>query len=220
MSLSIVCRILAALLPFFVGEAVAQKADPAAIAKINREVFNALHGTTYVEAKPQFTDGKLWNCYTEFGAIERDWAYKQGDHIRVGGSFSVAKQQGTIAILLKVILHDIDVRVIPAAYVPNPPATAYFIFGNSTTKDAVVSSSPSDIPGAIFVVLRPDNIFKPLLNDFSRGKVMIAFARKKGGTDIVVPIDTRVVETKADGSRVRSMKPHSDFLECMSTLIN
>lgn len=219
-SLSIVCRTLAALLPVFVGNAVAQKVDPATVAKVNRELLSAMQGTISVEAKPQFSDGRLWSCILEFGAIERDWLYKQGAHIRVGGSFGVAKQQGTIGIMLKVLLHDIDVGTAPVTFVPSPPASAYFISGNSTTKEDVVSAHQSDVPGAIFVVLRPENTFKLVLDGFTRGKVGIAFARKKGSSDIQVAIDTTVVETKGDGSRVRSEQPELEFLNCVKKLIN
>jgi hypothetical protein len=216
----IVYRILAALIPaVFVGEVAAQQVDPAAIAKVNREVLTSLQGTNFVETKPQFADGRLWACVVEFSTIERDWLYKQGAHIRVGGSFGVANQRGEIGVLLKVILHDIDVRTAPATFVPSPPASAYFTSGNSTTKDDVVSAYPSDIPGAIFVVLRPENTFKLMLDGFTRGKVGIAFARKKGSSDIPVAIDTTVVETKGDGSRVRSEQPKLDFLDCVKKLI-
>jgi hypothetical protein len=211
----IVYRILAALIPaVFVGEVAAQQLDPAAIAK----VLTSLQGTNFVETKPQFADGRLWACVMEFSAIERDWLYKQGAHIRVGGSFGVANQ-GEIGVVLKIILYDIDVRTAPATFVPSPPASAYFTSGNSTTKDDVVSAYPSDIPGAIFVVLRPENMFRLMLDGVTRGKVGIAFARKKGNSDIQVAIDTTVVETKGDGSRVRSEQPQLDFLDCVKKLI-
>jgi hypothetical protein len=215
----IVYPILAALIPaVFVGEVAAQQVDPAAIAKVNREILTRLQGTKSVEAKPQFVDGRLWACVVEFSVIERDWVYKQGAHIRVGGSFGVANQ-GKIGVMLKVILHDIDVRTLPVTFVPSPPASAYFTSGNSTTKDDVVSAYPSDIPGAIFVVLQPENALKLILDGFTQGKVGIAFARKKGSSDIQMAIDTTVVETKDDGSRVRSKQPQLAFLDCVDKLI-
>ena len=54
--------------------------------------------------------------------------------------------------------------------------------------------NPSDVPGAIFVVLKMDPTFKIITEDLIRGKLSIAFARTKGGSDIQSTIDTNVVE--------------------------
>ena len=53
--------------------------------RVARQVLEALQGTISVEAKPQFAEGQLFGCTVEFNAIERDWIYKQGAHIRIAG---------------------------------------------------------------------------------------------------------------------------------------
>ena len=56
--------------------------------RVARQVLEALEGTISVEAKPQFAEGQLFGCTVEFNAIERDWIYKQGAHIRIAGGFA------------------------------------------------------------------------------------------------------------------------------------
>jgi hypothetical protein len=136
--------------------------------RVARQVLEALQGTISVEAKPQFAEGQLFGCTVEFNAIERDWIYKQGAHIRIAGGFALIYAQKKLGVTLKVILHDIDLRTLN--YTPSPPASAYFVSGNSTTKSAVVGSYPSDVPGGIFVILHMDT-FKIITEDLTRGKL-------------------------------------------------
>jgi hypothetical protein len=185
--------------------------------RVARQVLEALEGTISVEAKPQFAEGQLFGCTVEFNAIERDWIYKQGAHIRIAGGFALIYAQKKLGVTLKVILHDIDLRTLN--YTPSPPTSAYFVSGNSTTKSAVVGSYPSDVPGAIFVVLQMNPTFKIITEDLTRGKLAIAFARTKGGSDIQVTIDTNVVETSNNGQRTRSPKAALDFLDCSNSLL-
>jgi hypothetical protein len=72
---------------------------------------------------------------------------------------------------------------------PSPPATAYFVSGYTTTKDEVVLSEKSETPGALFTVLKAEQTLKVLAEGLARNKVVIAFARRLGGTDIQVSID-------------------------------
>jgi hypothetical protein len=61
-----------------------------------------------------------------------------------------------------------------------------------------VGEYPSDTPGAIFVVFQPEPTF-PILAAGVGDKITIAFARKRDGMDVLLPIDTTVVETKPGG---------------------
>jgi hypothetical protein len=175
-------------------------------------------GTLSAEAQPNFTDGRLIGCTVVFGALAKDFTYMQGGYITVNGSFGIRSVQGELGATLKVVVHDTDPRT--NSFTPSPPASAYFVSGNKTTKDAVVSNISSDTPGAIFVVLRPETVLPILMEGLERSKVTIAFARKRGGMDILLPIDTSVAETKPDGQRTHSPKALLDFYECSSELIN
>jgi hypothetical protein len=175
-------------------------------------------GTLDVEAKSNFADGKLNGCVVEFNVLARDWVYKQGAYITIGGSFGVMRAGGqTLGAVLKVVLHDLDPGTM--RFTPSPPVSAYFVSGNSTTKNAVVGSYPSDVPGAIFVVLQMDPTFSVILEGLSKDKVSLAFARKKGGSDIVVLVDPSVVKTAASGERTHlPYHAASEFADCAKLL--
>jgi hypothetical protein len=136
-----------------------------------------------------------------YGALAKDFTYKQGGYIAVNGSFGLMSAKGQPAVSLKVVVHDIDPRT--NSFTPSPPASAYFVSGNKTTKDAVVGQYPSDTPGAIFVVLRPETVL-PILMEGVGEKIVIAFARRQGGMDVQLAIDTSVAETKPNGERIHS----------------
>jgi hypothetical protein len=175
-------------------------------------------GTLSAEAQPIFKDGRLNGCTVVFGALAKDFTYKQGGYITVNGSFGIMNAKGELGATLKVIVHDTDLRT--NSFTPSAPVSAYFISGTKTTKSAVVGQYPSDTPGGIFVVLRPETVLPILMEGLQRSKVTIAFAREQGGTDIQLPIDTSVVETKPNGERVRSPKALLDFSACSSELID
>jgi hypothetical protein len=174
-------------------------------------------GTLDTEAQPVFADGRLDGCTVVYGALAKDFAYKQGGYIKVNGSFGVMNIKGVPGAYLKVVLHDVDPRTI--SFTPSPPASAYFVSGTKTTKSAVVGQYPSDTPGAIFVVLKLETILPIMMEGLERSKVTIAFARKQGGMDILLPIDTSVVETKPDGQRTHSPKAVLDFYACSNELL-
>jgi hypothetical protein len=174
-------------------------------------------GTLSAEAQPVFADGRLEGCTVVYGALAKDFTYKQGGYITVNGSFGLMSVRGELAATLKVVVHDTDPRT--NRFTPSPPASAYFVSGTKTTKNAVVGQYPSDTPGAIFVVLRPETVL-PILMEGVGDKIVIAFARTQGGMDIQLPIDTSVAETKPNGQRVHSPKAAMDFLQCSKELLN
>jgi hypothetical protein len=154
----------------------------------------------------------------EFNNIAQDWTYKQGGFIRIGGSFGLMSASNKVAVTLKVILNDIDLKTMNLT--PSPPADAYFIGNDFTTsKSSKVASYPSDAPGAIFVVFQLEPTFELVVKGVSGDKVTIAFNRTIGGSDIQVPIDTSVVETSGDGKRKRSPQTETDFFACSRQLL-
>jgi hypothetical protein len=139
--------------------------------------MSAILGTTSVEAKPNFAGGQLEGCTIEFRVLAQDWVYKQGAYIAVTGHFgvySLSQRKDTLHVVLKVYLHDVE--PIKMTFTPSPPAAAYFVSGNTTTKAAIVGAKQSDTPGAIFVILKPET-FKVLADGLERDKVIIAFTQ-------------------------------------------
>lgn len=198
------------------GPTVAQ--DRGVMDRLTRDNLKSMLGTISVEAQPNFAGGQLDGCSIGFNVLAQDWAYKQGAYIKVSGAFGLmSARQGGVAVVLEVIVHDIDARTMNAT--PSAPASAYFISGDTTTKDAIVGSYPPDVPGAIFVVSRLEPTFSIIVHGLSADKVAIAFARNKGGTDVPVLIDTSVEETATNGKRTHSPKAAMDFADCAKTLM-
>jgi hypothetical protein len=197
------------------GQSLAQ--DAATAQRMARQGLAHMVGTTSVEAQPYLVNGRLNGCTIVFTALAQDWAYKQGGYIAVSGNFGLLGGKPPLAVSLKVVLHDLDLRTM--ILTPSPPATAYFVSGNTTTKNEVVLSETSDTPGALFTVLKAEQSFRVLVEGLKQDKVTIAFARRLGGTDIQLPIETTVVETSATGQRTRSPKASVEFSECAHQLI-
>jgi hypothetical protein len=185
--------------------------------QLNRESLLPMLGTISVEVTPNFTDSRVDGCSIGFRTLAQDWIYKQGAFIAVSGGFGVMTIKGTYAAYLKVTVHDVDPRTMQ--FTPSPPAGAYFVAGNTTTKNAIVGSIPSDEPGTIFVVSHVGPTFPVFSKGLADGKVTIAFARKKDGSDVVVAIDTNVVDTAPNGQRKYSDQISTDFLKCAQTLL-
>jgi hypothetical protein len=198
-------------------DALAQTGDNSIDSAVIEHRLRAMLGTMSVAAEPSFANGELSGCTIGFNAMALDRVYKQSAYIWVRGAFGVMAVKEKLATILKVTLHDVDPRT--AESTPSAPTSAYFISGNATTKNAVVGSYPSDTPGTIFVVSNIDPTFSVISEGLLRDKVTIAFARKKGGTDIGLVIDTSVTATAENGQRTHSPQASADFAKCIKTLL-
>jgi hypothetical protein len=98
--------------------------------------MNSRVGTTAISAFPQFADGKLTSCLLEFNVLARDAVYRQGGLMKVFGSFGVMEAKNVLAVALKLVVHDIDMKT--AEFRPSPPANSYFVFGAETSKASLV----------------------------------------------------------------------------------
>lgn len=184
-----------------------------------RAVLEKGIGTSFARFNPEFSDGKLFNCGIEFAVLLKDWTYNKGEFSRISGQFGIMSVRGNPGIILKIIVHDLDLKQLD--FKPNPPATAYFLnktFG--TTKSSIVDNTKSDTPGAIFVIFNIENTMELLAEGVSENKVAIAFARRPGGSDIRVIVETDVEETTPEGKRVRGHKTGADFFACAKALLS
>ena len=179
--------------------------------------LDSLLGTIGVTANPAYADGKLTGCHLEFTALVRDWTYRNGAFLRVGGSIGILTTNNKPGVTLKVIVHERDPS--SGQFAPMPPASAYFVSGAKTTKSTLAGSYPSDTPGGLFSVFQLDPAGEMIMSGVTDGKITFAFARKLGGMDILVPIETDVADIRSDGTRVRSPKIVDAFLGCVLPLL-
>lgn len=208
--------LLLAVLLSISGSQAAFAQDAATPQGLQQQILSKLVGTISVKAHPIFSEGRLSGCELEYNAITRDYAYRQGAFIRVSGSIALLSTSTNPVATLKVLLSDFEPRTM--AFTSFIPASAYYIDGNTTTKGAILASTPSDT-GGLFIVFRVTPTYETIARGLGEGRVTIAFARTKGGLDIVVPIETFVVNTTDDGERSRSKKMAKDFLDCGETIL-
>lgn len=181
-------------------------------------VMSHLMGTTFARVLPSFANGKLYGCGIEFAVIAKDWQYRRGGYIRVGGQFGLMTGKGAIASVLKATLHDINTQSF--TFTPSIPASAYFVDNYQTSAQYVTGQIESDTPGAVFVVFQGPPVFKIISDGMTRNRVQIALARKRGGADIPIEIEADVAEAKEDGTRVRSAQIAPDFFACVGKLLD
>lgn len=174
-------------------------------------------GTTAIAALPQFADGKLYGCLLEYNALARDTVYRQGGFIKVFGSFGVMMAGGQPAVALKLALLDIDPTTV--ALTPNAPANSYFIFGTTSSKADLVGKYDSDTPGGQFSVFKPLPTFKQISNALDAGRITVAFNRKDGGSDVLIPLDLTVAATDDNGKKSHSQQMILDFYACTGDLL-
>ena len=181
------------------------------------QMLQSLAGTTHTTALPQFSDGKLKGCIIDFAVLAQDNIYRQGAFVRVGGSFGMMSAGNNVAVTLKVIVHDIDNATMQ--FSPSPPASAYIVSGTTTTKPFFVSKYASDTPGALFSVFNLEGAAPILLDGIAKEKMVIAFNRREGGTDMQVTIDLTVEDTANDGRKTISTKASQEYLACSTSLL-
>lgn len=199
-----------------VAPAIAQPVGPNNA--VIEQVLASRLGTGYTVAAPKFTDGVLTGCGVEFASLIKDFTYKAGNFVRVDGSFNLMTANNSIGILLKIVVNDLD----PQSYkiIPNAPVTAFFVSGNATSRPFLIKQDrETDTPGAI-IAIYDAKTFPMLVQSIREGTVTIAFARRKGGADMQVPIDLSVEDTNKEGAKVRSDKSATSFMKCASDLID
>jgi hypothetical protein len=174
-------------------------------------------GTIQTKFSPQFSNGRLNGCSLEFYALGRDWAYRQGGLTHFGGHIAFYVQDRTPAFTFKLVLSDLNASLerLPT----QPPTVAYIIHGLSTNQEEVVSSQPSDTPGALFSVFRPLKTFEILIQSLDAGVLGIRYARNQGGIEAPLNIDLRVDQLAASGERDLRGRNSGQLMPCIQKLL-
>ncbi len=183
-------------------------------------VLSKLVGAMAVSFTPTFAGGNLVGCALEFNNLLRDRAYKSGGFVRLTGSFGfiMANREGknVIGPCLKVIVHDIDTKTMNTT--PSPPSTGYISVGRRNNAKEVVAQSGSDTPGALFIAFQADHTSVMIVDALLFKKIIIAYARNKGGVDVRTEIDLTVENIDNTGKVVRSDDAVDEMISCSSTL--
>lgn len=190
---------------------------------VSAQDLSALTGTLGIEAHRIASSGRFAGCALNFRATTQDFAYRQGALVAANGSFNLnllnESGQQTLGPLLKVGTR----QMIPESTGQfEAPTFAYMQSANGSTANSVLGNMASDMPGFRVYALRSDKELLRLVGDILEGApVTLYFNRTSNGMDVKVPLDFRVIDSKATPRGIEGI--YSDatlvaFRACFSEL--
>ena len=179
------------------------------------DALTAALGTISTNAAPTYTGGQLDGCGIEFSVLARDWIYKQGGFIRVGGQVGLLQTKKGPVGIMKIVFHDVDPKTM--VFSPAPPGSAHLIARDfSTNSSSLIDRTPSDTPGAIFLIFKPFPTLDIIAQGLANNRITMGVSRKSGAGSIQVVIDTSVEDAQQN---LRSQRTQTDFGNCLKQLI-
>lgn len=180
-------------------------------------------GTVAITADTLLRSGEMAGCTLNYQAAVQDYTYRNGALVVVAGSFNlnlIEREGGkTIAPLLKVGVQ----QLYPdRAGGPQAPAFAYLQSARGSTARSVRGDDYSETPGFRIFALTLDKDTAGVIGDFIEGDpVSLNYSSTKGGLDVKVPLDIRVVGSKplaAGFERIRAESTLETFRACFMKL--
>ena len=185
-----------------------------------RQSLSAMVGTLSVGAGTEMSSGSLSGCHFMFTAVAQDLIYRQGAYIGVSGNVGVRKANNNFGIDLKVVVFDIDSSKSSFVLKPSAPSRAYLVDHDfQTNLSSLISTVPSDTPGALVSLFQFHPSFGIIMNGIARGKITIAFNRDGGDKDIRLPLELDVKSVSESGQRQRSDEAVRSFGRCIRTMM-
>lgn len=91
--------------------------------------------------------------------------------------------------------------------------------GLDNNASSIIAASPSDTPGAVFVIFQPIPTFKLYGAALERGQLELFYVRASGGADVPVKIDLRTQSTDNAGKWHFSDKTITEAYGCLTKLV-
>ena len=181
---------------------------------------DSIIGTHSVKFQPIQVGGELQGCTLVYMAVQYDDAYPDGKPVVIVGNIGTGQFGANVILTLKVGVKNL---------VGNGPIVrpnfAYLQTKSYSTAKVKQSARNGDEGFRLYVY----SLFDPKVLDLYKeimdsGKVTVGFNRKKGGMDVLVPIDLSVSDAESpDGDKVvrkRSNDAMSNYVICSTTLLN
>jgi hypothetical protein len=173
-------------------------------------------GTQDTKANNTFSGGKLNGCGVEFNVFARDFTYKQGGYVTVGGQVGIMLTKNGFIGMVKVVLHDVGFNQ-KYTFTPSPPARAYLIAADlSTNAASFLDGGPSDNPGASFTVFKAAPTLDIIVEGLRNNLIKLGINRTADGIALPIDINTSVEDASKN---LHSYKTRNDFLTCAARLI-
>jgi hypothetical protein len=178
--------------------------------------------TMWILGYPVTTGGNTTACAIDYNGIGKDYTYKQGNTIALTGSLQIRRDtvDGKLRTYgaFKVSLDDFEGGTRTSAR----PASIHLVTSDGTiVKGNPALALPSGDPGGLLQVFNlDDNFLKIFVGIIEEKKLIIAFNRTQGGTDLRLPLDLTVksVDLKT-GAIERSDEMVEAFQSCSSLIL-
>lgn len=186
-----------------------------------------IYGTHRVVFQPIRSSGVLQGCSLVYTAVIADHVYKNGSLVAINGNVSIyqgGKKGGNVGLNLKIGINDF---VSPKASFSGP-YFAYLQTENETTAKSLHEAFDGENGYRFFVFHLNEASTKLIVEMVDTGKVTIAFNRKKGGIDVLVPVDLTVIDAEYQGEgnvfTGKVVRKHSNegplqFLSCVGEVL-
>ena len=181
---------------------------------------DSIIGTHSVSFQPIQVGGELQGCTLVYMAVQYDSAYLDGSPVVIVGNIGIGQFGANLILTLKVGVKNL---------VGNGPIVrpnfAYLQTKSYSTAKVKQKAMNGDEGFRLYAYSLFDptviNLYGEIIDS---GKVTVAFNRKKGGMDVLVPIDLSVSDVEyLDGDKVvrkRSNDAMSNYAICSTTLLN
>ena len=181
---------------------------------------DSIIGTHSVSFQPIQVGGELQGCTLVYMAVQYDDAYPDGKPVVIVGNIGTGQFGANVILTLKVGVKNL---------VGNGPIVrpnfAYLQTKSYSTAKVKQQAANGNEGFRLYTYSLFDptvlNLYKEIMDS---GKVTVGFNRKKGGMDVLVPIDLSVSDVEyLDGDKVvrkRSNEAVSNFVTCSATLTN
>jgi hypothetical protein len=181
---------------------------------------DSVFGTHWVRFEPLQIEGQLKGCSLVYLAVQADWAYLNGSQIAVNGAIQVTEMPPGLPVLIfKIGLRNMS---LPGSSFISP-TFAYIQTDGASTAAATQRSMEGEAGYGLFVYNFDSQVAKVLGGLIDGRNVSIGFNRKKGGTDVIVPLDFSVVDSEYTESQ-KVIRKHSSastvaFADCVLGVI-
>ena len=181
---------------------------------------DSIIGTHSVSFQPIQVGGELQGCTLVYMAVQYDGAYPDGKPVVIVGNIGINQFGANVILTLKV-----GVKNLVGNGTIVRPNFAYLQTKSYSTAKVKQKAMNGDEGFRLYAYSLFDSTVINLYGEIiDSGKVTVAFNRKKGGMDVLVPIDLSVSDVEyLDGDKVvrkRSNEAVSNFAICSTTLQN
>lgn len=183
------------------------------------EADNSAFGTYPIAFQSVQAGGTLKGCSLVYTALVADFAYLRGQPVMVNGNISTFHESGSVVLGFKV-----GVKEIGEGKQWTRPHFAYLqTASRSSAKERGVQKDADEGYRLFVYSLYEPKILELLGELVESRRVTLAFNRKEGGLDVLVPLELDVIEANSVGTKVtrkRSGERVSEFLACFQKLLS